>query len=240
MMSQTLGVLALLLLTLADCQVIRYGSEVETETTNYGPVTMVVDNLAEIAVNVSDGTTIQLEEKMNRTRLNIAGNIEVLTANAMAQLSDVIYETNQLVVSNPDCNPAWSLDELNENVTHQLGGCTDDLGSLLEDFRLQGQLALARVQEFVQQIAQLPVKCQMLGAAPLNALAPAGGSVCFINAMAEINLGMAQSMHNASLLLVQTHQTAEDQVELAQLCCAMVVQQIGDYLREEQDQCRQS
>ncbi|EDV49950.1 uncharacterized protein LOC6552919 [Drosophila erecta] len=240
MMSQTLGVLALLLLTLADCQEIRYESTMETETTNYGPVSMVVDNLAEIAVNVSDSTTIQLEEKINRTRQNIAGNIEVLTANAMAQLSDVIYETNQLVVSNPDCNPAWSLDELNENVTHQLAGCTDDLGSLLEDFRLEGQLALARVQEFVQQIAQLPAKCQMLGASPLNPLAPAGGSVCFINAMAEINLGMAQSMHNASLLLVQSHQTAEDQVELAQQCSAMVVQQIGDYLREEQDQCRQS
>jgi len=134
----------------------------ETETTNYGPVTMVVDNLAEIAVSVSDDTSIQLEEKINRTRQNIAGNIEVLNANAMAELSDVIYETNQLVVSNPDCNPAWSLDELNENVTHQLGGCTEDLGSLLEDFRLESQLALARVQEFVQQIAHLPAKCQLL------------------------------------------------------------------------------
>ncbi|EDX13786.1 uncharacterized protein LOC6728955 [Drosophila simulans] len=238
MMSQTLGVLALLMLTWADCQEVRY--ETKTETTNYGPVTMVVDNLAEIAVSVSDDTTIQLEEKINRTRQNIAGNIEVLTANAMAELSDVIYETNQLVVSNPDCNPAWSLDELNENVTRQLGGCTEDLGSLLEDFRLESQLALARVQEFVQQIAHLPAKCQMLGASPLNPLASAGGSVCFINAMAEINLGMAQSMHNASLILVQTHQTAEDQVEQAQLCSAMVVQQIGDYLREEQDQCRHS
>ncbi|XP_036673147.3 uncharacterized protein [Drosophila suzukii] len=235
MMSQTIGVFGLLFLTLANCQVIR----VETDTTNYGPVSMVVDNLAEIAVDVSDETTAQLEGKINRTQQDIAGNIEVLTANALAQLSDVIFETNQILVANPDCNVAWSLDDLNDNVTHQVGGCMGGLGDLLENFRLEGQLALERVQELVQEMAQLPAKCQMLGTSPLNPVASAGGSVCFINAMAEINKGMAQSLHNASLLLVQTHQTTEDQVEQAQRCCATVVQQVGDYLHEEQDQCQQ-
>ncbi|XP_052858234.1 uncharacterized protein LOC128265988 [Drosophila gunungcola] len=240
MMTQIAGVFCFLVLTLASCQVIRYEDGIETDTTNYGPVSMVVDNLAEIAVNVSDENTAQLEGKMNRTWQDIAGNIEVLTASALAQLSDLIYETNQLLVANPDCNAAWSLDELNENVTHQLSGCTGDLGNLLEDFRLEGQLALAKVQGFVQQIAQLPARCLSMESSPLNPLASAGGSVCFINAMAEINLGMAQSMHDASLLLVQTHQSAEDQVEQAQECCTIVVQQIGDYLRDEQDQCQQS
>ncbi|KAH8354470.1 hypothetical protein KR084_011977, partial [Drosophila pseudotakahashii] len=213
--------------------------QVETDTTNYGPVSMVVDNLAEIAVDVSDDTTIQLEGKINRTREDIVGNIEVLTANALAQLSDAIYETNEFMVDNPDCNAAWSLDELNENVTSQLGGCTGGLGGLLVNFRLEGQMALSRVQQFVHEIAQLPAKCQMLGASPVNPLASAGGSVCFINAMAEINQGMAESLHDASLLLVQTHQTTEQQVEQAQQCCDTVVQQVGEYLHEEQDQCQQ-
>ncbi|XP_017073420.1 uncharacterized protein LOC108109431 [Drosophila eugracilis] len=238
MMSQSIGVAVLVWLTLANCQVIRYETEVKTDTTNYGPVTMVVNNLADIAVDVSDDTTVQLEGKINRTQQDIAGDIEVLTANALSQLSDAIYETNELLVVNPDCNPAWSLDELNENVTYQLGGCTSGLGNLLDNFRLEGQQALSRVQGFVQQISELPAKCQMLGSSALNPLATAGGSVCFINAMAEINLGMAQSLHNASLLLVQTHQATEQQVDQAQRCTAFVVQQIGDYLREERDQCQ--
>ncbi|XP_017055202.1 uncharacterized protein LOC108097443 [Drosophila ficusphila] len=238
-MSQALAVFSLFLLTLANCQVIRYESEVQTDTTADGPVSMVVDNLAEIAVNVSIDTTVQLEAKMNRTREDIAGNIEVLTANALAQLSDVIFETNQVMVDNPDCNAAWNLEKLNENVTLQLVGCTGNLGSLLQNFRIEGQLALAKVQEFVHQIAQLPEKCQTAGISALNPLGSAGGSVCFINGMAGINLGMAQSLHQASQLLVRTHRSSEEQVELAEQCGATVVQQIGDYLREERDQCQQ-
>ncbi|XP_016987074.1 uncharacterized protein LOC108050089 [Drosophila rhopaloa] len=238
-MSQTIGMLCLLSLTLANCQVVRFETEMDSDTTNYGPVSMVVDNLAETAVNVSKDSIDQLEGKMNRTRQDIAGNIEVLTANGMAQLSDVIYETNQLMVANPDCNVAWSLDELNENVTYQLGDCTGGLESLLQDFRQEAQVALSRVQGFVQQMAQLPAKCQTLVPLPLNPSPSSGGVVCFINAMAEINRGMAQSMHIASQLLVQTHRTAEELVEQAQECRAAVVQQIGDFLREEQDQCQQ-
>lgn len=215
---------------------VRY--ETKTQNDTYGPVTMVVDNLAEIAVDVSDNSTAQLQAKMDRTERDIAGNMEVLTANALAQLSDVIFQTNELLVANPDCNPAWSLDELNENVTAQLSTCTASLGDLLEDFRVQSQQAMSRVQGFVQQIAELPAKCRLVGASPLNPLASAGAHVCFINAMAEVNVGMAQSMHSASLLLVQTHQAAAEQEEQAQQCSEAVVQQVGDYLREEQDQCQ--
>ncbi|XP_020811654.1 uncharacterized protein LOC110186728 [Drosophila serrata] len=239
MMSQIVGALGVLLFALAACQaetVVRY--ETNTQKDTYGPVTMVVDNLAEIAVNVSDNSTAQLQAKMDRTERDIAGNMEVLTANAVAQLSDVIFQTNELLVANPDCNPAWSLDELNENVTAQLSTCTANLEDLLKDFRVQSQQAMSRVQGFVQQIAELPAKCQMVGASSLNPLASAGAHVCFINGMAEVNVGMAQSMHSASVLLVQTHQAAADQEKQAQQCSGAVVQQVGDYLREEQDQCQ--
>ncbi|KAH8383689.1 hypothetical protein KR009_010063, partial [Drosophila setifemur] len=214
-------------------------TRVEVETTNFGPITMVVDNLAEIAVNVSDETSVQLQARMDRTAQEISGNMEVLTTDALAQLSDVIFETNQLLVANPDCNAAWSLDELNENVTAQLSGCTDGLGNLLENFVRNGEQSMNSVRGFVQQIAEIPAHCQLLGVPQLNSLATAGANICFINAMAEINLGMAQSLHNASLLLVQTRRATEEQVMQAQLCSGAVVQQIADYLREEQDQCQQ-
>lgn len=207
------------------------------ETTNYGPVTMVVDNLASIAVNVSDESTGQLQAKMDRTEQDISGKIEVLVTNASAQLSDVIFETSKVLIANPDCNPTWSLDEINENVTTQVKECTDGLVILLENFRQSGQQAMASVQGFVQEIAHLPAQCQLLEVAQPNPLASIGANVCFINGMAEINVGMAQSMHNASLLLVQAHQAAEEQVILAEQCLGAVVQQIGDYLRQEQDQC---
>ncbi|KAH8276836.1 hypothetical protein KR026_001495, partial [Drosophila bipectinata] len=225
--------------SLADTSVSLNENRTSIETTNYGPVTMVVDNLAEIAVNVSDESTDQLQAKMNRTGQDISGNIEVLTTNALAQLSDVLFETSNVMIANPDCNPTWSLDEVNENVTSQVNRCTDGLVILLEDFRQSGQQAIANVQEFVQKIAQLPAQCQMLNVAQLGPLATIGGNVCFINGMAEINVGMAQSMHNASLLMVRTHQAAEEQVILAEQCLRGVVQEIGDYLRQEQDQCLQ-
>ncbi|KAH8338483.1 hypothetical protein KR059_006503, partial [Drosophila kikkawai] len=212
--------------------------ETKRQNDTYGPVTMVVDNLADIAVNVSDNSTAQLQDKMDRTERDIAGNMEVLTANALAQLSDVIFQTNELLVANPDCNPAWSLEELNENVNAQLSTCTVSLADLLQDFRVQSQQAMSRVQGFVHQIAELPAKCQLVGASPLNPLASASAHVCFINAMAEMNVGMAQSMHDASVLLVQTHQAAAEQEEQAQQCSVAVVQQFGDYLRDEQDQCQ--
>ncbi|KAH8232289.1 hypothetical protein KR032_003725, partial [Drosophila birchii] len=210
----------------------------QAQQDSYGPVTMVVDNLAGIAVNVSDNSTAQLQAKMDRTEQDISGNMEVLTASALAQLSDVIFQTNELLMANPDCNPTWSLEELNENVTAQLSTCTADLGALLEDFRVQSQETMSQVQGFVQQIAELPAKCQRLGSSALNPLASAGAHFCFINGMAEVNAGMAQSMHSASMLLVQTHQAAAEQEEQAQQCSGTVVQQVGDYLREEQDQCQ--
>ncbi|KAH8278407.1 hypothetical protein KR018_002707, partial [Drosophila ironensis] len=211
----------------------------EIETTNYGPVSMAVNDLAQIAVNVSDESTGRLQAKMFRTLQDIRANIEVLTSSSLAELSDVIFETNQLLGSNPDCNPAWNLDELNENVTSQLTVCTEGLSSLLFNFSQNGQQAMARVQGFVQQIADLPAKCQGMGFSQLNPLATASSNVCFINGMAEVNVGMAQAMHNASLLLVQTHQATEEQVSLAQGCSGAVVQQVGNYLRQELDQCQQ-
>ncbi|XP_017140093.1 uncharacterized protein LOC108154342 [Drosophila miranda] len=239
----TIGIICLLL-SLSSIQaetVVQNETHTETETTNYGPITMVVNNLAEIAINVSDETTGQLQSKMERTVQDITGNLEVLTTDAMAQLSDAIYETNQLLVGNPSCNPAWNLDELTANITDQLGACTFGLGSLVDSFRQEGQQSLTNVQGFVQQIAQLPSLCQMLGQstelAPLNPLGFAGGNNCFINGMVEINKGMAQTLHNASLLLVRTRQLSEEQVAQAQQCSDSVVQQIRQFLSDERANC---
>ncbi|EDW24396.1 GL24127 [Drosophila persimilis] len=55
----TIGIICLLL-SLSSIQaetVVQNETHTETETTNYGPITMVVNNLAEIAINVSDETT---------------------------------------------------------------------------------------------------------------------------------------------------------------------------------------
>ncbi|XP_022224889.2 uncharacterized protein LOC111075728 [Drosophila obscura] len=242
-MTNTIGILCLLLgLTSIHAEtVVLNETHTESETTEYGPITMVVNNLAEIAINVSDETTGQLQAKLERTVQDITGNLEVLTADAMAQLSDAIFETNQLLVENPSCNPGWNLDEFTVNITNQLGACTLGLGSLVDSFRQEGKQSLANVQEFVQQIAQLPSLCQLLGQstelAPLNPLGFAGGNNCFINGMVQINQGMAQSLHNASLLLVRMRQLSEEQVAQAQQCSNSVVEGMRQFLSDERANC---
>ncbi|XP_068156684.1 uncharacterized protein [Drosophila tropicalis] len=235
------GIIVIFCLTLAHKS---HALEVfsETETTEYGPVTMVLDSLAQIAVNVSDESSIQMQSKMNRTVQEIAGNMEVVISNAMAELSDAIYETNSLFIANPDCNPAWNLEELIANVTNQLSACTSTLANSMESFRYNAQEMVASIQTLVQQIGQLPHFCQLLGAST-EAVAPLGfasGNNCFLRGMTEINQNMAQAMHNASLLLVRTRQQSQEQVAQSQQCSDLVVSQIRNFLSEERANCNSS
>ncbi|KAL7729251.1 hypothetical protein ACLKA6_009705 [Drosophila palustris] len=212
----------------------------ETETTEYGPISMVVDQLAGLAVDVSDQTSAQLQGNIERALVEVTGHIEILTSNAMAEMETAIIEANQFVLDNPSCNPAWNLQEFTANVTHQLNDCTFNLGKLVEAYRSDGQKVMASVQSFIQQMAQLPVMCQrqQMGVAlgPLNLEFDNSGN-CFISGITAINKGLAQAMHNASLFLAHTRTLSQEQVAQSQQCTEAVVSQVIQYLSTLRENC---
>ncbi|XP_034488974.1 uncharacterized protein LOC117792807 [Drosophila innubila] len=212
----------------------------ETETTEYGPISMVVDQLAGIAVDVSDQTSSQLQGNIERALSAVTGNIESLTTNAMDEMERAIIEANQFILDNPSCNPAWNLQEFTANVTHQLGGCTLNLGRLVEAFRRDGQKVMADVQSFIQQMAQLPIMCQgqQVGVA-LGALSFEfdNSNNCFMRGITAINQGLALAMHNASLFLLHTRQLSQEQVAQSQQCTDAVVYQVLQHLSAQRANC---
>lgn len=201
---------------------------------------MVVDQLAGIAVDVSDQTSSQLQGNIERALNAITGNIETLTSDAMAEMERAIIEANQFILDNPSCNPAWNLQEFTANVTHQLGGCTLNLGRLLEAFRSDGQQVMASVQSFVQQMAQLPIMCQsqQMGVAlgPMS-FAFDNSNNCFMSGITAINQGLASAMHNASLFLQHTRNLSEEQVAQSRQCTAAVVSQVIQHLSAQRANC---
>ncbi|XP_064535467.1 uncharacterized protein LOC135426334 [Drosophila montana] len=242
-MGRTIRILSLLLLTLTrghaeDTSTTE--THTETETTEYGPISMVFDQLADMAVDVSDKTSSQLQANIERTLMDITDNIDAMTTNAMAEMSIAIDDTNQLLMANPSCNAAWNLQEFTINVTDQLRACTMRLSGMIGAYRDDGQQVLSNVQSFVQQMAQLPIVCQnqAMGAA----IAPLGFSFdnsnsCFLSGITAINQGLAEAMHNASLLLVRTRRLSQEQVARSQQCSDAVVAQVIEYLRVQRANC---
>ncbi|EDW14291.1 uncharacterized protein LOC6572724 [Drosophila mojavensis] len=252
-MGRTIQILSVLLLTWAYTQAQidsntnsiaetteTVDSTETTETTEYGPINMVVDQLSNMAVNISDQTSTQLQANIERTLTSILDDLEELTTNAMAEMSIAIDDTNQVLLGNPECNAAWNLQDFTLNVTDELRGCTEQLSNMIATYRGEGQQALANVQSFVQQMAQLPIVCQsqQMGVA----LAPMGISFdnsnsCFLRGIAVINQGLAEAMHNASLLLVRTRRLAQNELARSQQCSNALVAQVTEYLRVQRANC---
>ncbi|XP_030376263.1 uncharacterized protein LOC115625366 [Scaptodrosophila lebanonensis] len=207
-----------------------------SETTEYGPVTIVLDNLAQIAVNVSDETSTQLQAKLERTAQDLTGNIEVITATGMQQLSDALHATNELFLANPNCNSDWNLDEFTANVTEQLTACTVNLTTAITSFSSEGKQIVNNVQTYVQQIAELPSFCHLISSETVD-LSFAGGTNCFMRRITEINQNMSLALHEASLLLVGTRQRGLKQVEQAEDCTNKLVAQINEFLSNERANC---
>lgn len=207
---------------------------------------MVVNHLADMAVDVSDQTSAQLQENIDRALAVLTGNLESISSNAQLEVNSVIDETNEMIQSNPDCMPTWHLQEFTANVTQQLSMCTFDAERMIIAYREEGEQAMAEVQSFVQQLGQLPMLCQgqLMGTA-LAPLTPLGldltsgsaGNSCFMEGITRINQGLAQAMHNASLLLVRTRQLSQEQMTGAQECSAAVVRQVTEYLSEQRANC---
>ncbi|KAH8416655.1 hypothetical protein KR222_001341, partial [Zaprionus bogoriensis] len=219
-------------------------TETYTESTEYGPITMVFNQLADMAVDVSDQTSAQLQENIDRLLATIARNVETISSDAMLEVSNVIDETNAVIMANPNCMPAWHLQEFTANVSQQLRMCSIDAGRLIEAARADGQQALVTLQGLVQQMAQLPALCQGQEAMGSVALAPlgielsgGGSNNCFMDGIAQINQGIAQAMHSASLLLERTRQLSRQQVSRQQACSAAVVRQVTAYLSEQRENC---
>ncbi|EDV90294.1 uncharacterized protein LOC6571388 [Drosophila grimshawi] len=244
-MNRATGILSILLLTWAQAQAETLSttetySETETETTEYEPISMVVNQLSNMAVDVSDRTSTQLQANIEQALANVMDNVEAVTTNAMADISIAIDDTNHLLLGNPSCNPAWNMQEFTLNVTEQLGACTLKLSNTIETYRRDGQQVLANVQSFVQQMAQLPMLCssQLMGAA----LAPLGANYgdnnnCFLRGMTTINQGLAQAMHSGSLLLVNTRRLPQDQMAEAQRCSDAVAAKVIEYLSVQRANC---
>ncbi|KAH8359671.1 hypothetical protein KR093_008243, partial [Drosophila rubida] len=217
-------------------------SQTETETTEYGPINMVVDQLAGMAVEFSDQSSSQLQGNIDRALASITGNIEAMTTNAMGEMDLAIDQTSQFLMDHVDCNPAWNLQEFTANVTHQLNGCTLNLGTLVEALRADGQQVMQNVQSFVQQMSQLPLVCSQGQQSASVALGPLSlgfdnSNNCFMNGITSINQGLAKAMHNASLFLVHTRRLSQEQVAQAQQCSEAVVAQTLDYLSAQRANC---
>lgn len=200
----------------------------------------MVDQLSNMAVNISDQTSSQLQANIEHTLTNIMDSLEALTTNAMAEISMAIDDTNQLLLANPNCNAAWNLQDFTLNVTDELRACTEQLTNLIGTYRADGERALAKVQGFVQQMAQLPALCQSLEMGV--ALVPMGISFdtsnsCFLRGIAAINQGLAEAMHNASMLLVRTRRLSQDQLARSQQCSNALVAQVTEYLRVQRANC---
>jgi len=201
---------------------------------------MVVDQLAGLAVDVSDQTSSQLQGNIEQALFSVTGHIESMSSNAMAELERAIIEANQFILDNPSCNPAWNLQEFTANITLEVDACSLNLGKLVEAFRADGQQVMASVQSFIKQMAQLPIMCQgqQMGVAlgPLN-LEFDNSNNCFMLGITAINQGLAQAMHNASLFLVHTRKLSQEQVSQSQQCTDAVVSQVIAHLNAQRANC---
>lgn len=207
---------------------------------------MVVNQLADMAVDVSDQTSGQLQENIDRALAGLTGNLETISTDAMLELTNVIDETNEMIQSNPDCMLGWQLQEFTANVSGQLSICSLSTRQMIESYRVEGQLAMSEVQGFVKQMTRLPALCreQAMDTAlvPLNALgldlsSGSNGNSCFLEGITRINQGLAQAMHRASLLLVRTRQLSQAQMSQVQECSTATVRQVTEYLSEMRANC---
>lgn len=206
---------------------------------------MVINQLADMAVDVSDQTSGQLQDNIDRALAAVTGNLETISSNAMLEVTSAIDEANEMIQSNPDCIVGWHLQEFTANVSRELSMCSLSTRQTIEALRREGQLAMSEVQSFVQQLAQLPAMCQ--GQAISTALAPLAlgldltsgstGNSCFMEGITRINQGLAKAMHSASLLLVRTRQLSQDQMSQVQECSTAAVRQATEYLSEMRANC---
>lgn len=207
---------------------------------------MVINQLADMAVDVSDQTSGQLQDNIDRALAAVTENLENISSNAMLEVTSAIDEANEMIQSNPDCIVGWHLQEFTANVSRELSMCSLSTRQTIEALRREGQLAMSEVQSFVQQLAQLPAMCQgqaiSTALAPLNALgldltSGSTGNSCFMEGITRINQGLAKAMHSASLLLVRTRQLSQDQMSQVQECSTAAVRQATEYLSEMRANC---
>ncbi|ALC46213.1 CG11672, partial [Drosophila busckii] len=247
-MSKTIGMWSLSLLLLAGT-IIKSNAQIEiyestetitdTETTTealLGPIGLVADNFASMAVDAGAIGTTQLEEAVQRLLSELQRNIVNINSLGMAQLNQQIDQTNQVFLGNPDCNPAWNVIDFTEDVSRQLNVCTAPLDNSILLLRDNGRSMLNTAQSFVEQISQLPALCQGSDMSPLN-FAFMGGSNCILEGMSRLNQGLAQAMHNVSLLVSRIRHVAQQQLSQAEQCSELVVTQMSNALYSQRVNC---
>ncbi|XP_051863843.1 uncharacterized protein LOC117576825 [Drosophila albomicans] len=247
-MTTTIGIWSVLaiLVALTDGQIISSTSttesQTETETTEYGPISMVVDQLAGMSVDFSDQSSAQLQANIDRALVALTGNIEAMSISAMHQMDQTIDQTSQFLMDHVDCNPAWNLQKFTSNVTRQLSDCSLNMGRLAESLRVDGQQVMADVQSFIQQMSQLPLMCSQQQQSASLAVGPFSvgfdnSNNCFMDGITSINQGLAKAMHNASLFLVHTRRLSQEQTAQSQQCSDAVVAQTLEYLNALRANC---
>ncbi|XP_037951693.1 uncharacterized protein LOC119682351 [Teleopsis dalmanni] len=201
----------------------------DVQTTNTGPVTGVMESLAYNVASITDELNLELGSKIERTSSSLLGNMEVVIANAMSELSTPIYEADQKLTSGT-CELDWSMNDLRKRIDGELQECTQDISEIMQAFESDAAGITSALQTFIDEIVNLPVVCNMLTTF-------SSSTNCFVNRMADINIEIGKQLKVASNTLLRTRQLTQSSVAAAEKCTSNMVAGTQRFLTEEMAKC---
>ncbi|XP_013101068.2 uncharacterized protein LOC106082875 [Stomoxys calcitrans] len=196
-----------------------------------GPVSHIMENLVIHTKQVADELGSQLSTKIDGTTQTILGDIEVILASALEQLTEPIIEA-QSILSHPECQQLLTMEELRERIDSQLMICTKDLNDLLFAFQNDSDQYTKSLQSGAQQIVDLPSQCEE------NDYSFGSITACFIEKISELNHDLALLLNRASMSIIQTHHLTKQSTEAALTCADHVVAQTVEYMDKILTQCQ--
>lgn len=198
-----------------------------------GPVSHIMENLSIHTQQVAHDLNVQLSHKIDGTTQTILGDIEVILASALDQLTEPIIQA-QDALAKPECQQLLTMEQLRDRVDSQLATCTKYLNDVLFAFQNDSAGFSQSLEMGAEQITDLPSQCEAeeFGFGSIAA--------CFIEKIAELNRDLAVLLNQASMTILQTRQLAKQGAESAGECANQVVADTLEYMDRILNTCGNS